>query len=635
MKYRAAIIGKEGITMKKDANKMSLKEAFCYTIKGVKIWWGYDPGIIVSTLCSAAAGALFPYVNIYLSAKILSELSGNRERAVLMQLALFTILTNAALALLKAAADRWKECKRAGEWMKTHDIYADKMLRMDFSVLDDTDTHKKLSQIQQLQNWSGKGLLVVLGYVQEFVGEIVKILGAVTLTVTLFLCEVPASAGNLTILNHPLTMIVVIGSFLIAAVFGPVFETKVGEKQAQCSGEATLVNRIFNFWAFYFLDKKNAMDIRLYGQEKTGIKAMESDDSFFPGGLFASVTRGKYGLLYAVGKSLTYFLMGGIYLFVVVKAWAGAFGIGELSQYVGALTMMAGAVSALFTTIGSIRVNAVFVKKTIDFLDIPNRMYKGSLTVEKRTDGKYEVEFRDVSFKYPGSEAWALRHVNVKFKIGNRMAVVGQNGSGKTTFIKLLCRLYDPTEGEILLNGIDIRKYSYEEYLSIFSVVFQDFSLFAFPLGENVAVARDYDGAKVEKTLRQAGFGERLDAMPKGLDTWLYNKFDEGGVEISGGEAQKIAIARALYKNAPFIILDEPTAALDPVAEAEIYARFNDIAGDKTAIYISHRLSSCRFCDEIMVFDGGTVVQKGSHETLVEAEGKYAALWNAQAQYYV
>ena len=173
------------------------------------------------------------------------------------------------------------------------------------------------------------------------------------------------------------------------------------------------------------------------------------------------------------------------------------------------------------------------------------------------------------------------------------------------TFIKLLCRLYDPQEGEILLNGIDIRKYNYREYMNIFSVVFQDFQLLSQPLGQNVAGAADYDRERVEKALIDAGFGERLERLPKGLDTQLYKDFSDEGVEVSGGEAQKIAIARALYKNAPFIILDEPTAALDPIAEAEIYAQFNQIAGDKTAIYISHRLSSCRFCDEITVFDRG------------------------------
>ena len=209
------------------------------------------------------------------------------------------------------------------------------------------------------------------------------------------------------------------------------------------------------------------------------------------------------------------------------------------------------------------------------------------------------------------------------------------NGSGKTTFIKLLCRLYDPTEGQILLNGIDIRKYNYGEYMNIFSVVFQDFQLFALPLGQNVAGQVDYDPVRAEDCLQKAGFGDRLEKMPKGLETYLYKDYDKDGVDISGGEAQKIAIARALYKDAPFIILDEPTAALDPIAEAEIYEKFDEIVEDKTAIYISHRLSSCKFCDRIAVFHEGSVIQQGTHTQLLSDEaGQYYALWNAQAQYY-
>ncbi len=222
----------------------------------------------------------------------------------------------------------------------------------------------------------------------------------------------------------------------------------------------------------------------------------------------------------------------------------------------------------------------------------------------------------------------------MKFKVGGRLAVVGENGSGKTTFIKLLCRLYDPTEGVILLNGIDIRKYRYGDYLALFSVVFQDFKLLSQPLGKNVAASEDYDRARAEQCLVKAGFGARLEQLPEGLDTFLYRDFDENGVEISGGEAQKIALARVLYQDAPFIVLDEPTAALDPEAEAEVYTKFNDIVEDKTAVYISHRLSSCRFCDEIAVFDGGRVVQQGTHDSLLEAQGKYRSLWEAQAQYY-
>lgn len=239
------------------------------------------------------------------------------------------------------------------------------------------------------------------------------------------------------------------------------------------------------------------------------------------------------------------------------------------------------------------------------------------------------------AFKYPGSEEYALKHVSMKFGAGERLAVVGQNGSGKTTFIKLLCRLYDPTEGMILLNGTDIKEFDYLEYMAIFSVVFQDFKLFAFSLGQNVGTKVAYDSGLAEGVLRKAGFGDRLDTFGDGLETYLYKDFSKKGVDISGGEAQKIALARTLYKDAPFIVLDEPTAALDPVAESEVYSNFNDIVGKKTAIYISHRLSSCRFCNDILVFHEGNLVQRGSHEQLsADKAGKYYELWNAQAQYY-
>jgi len=329
--------------------------------------------------------------------------------------------------------------------------------------------------------------------------------------------------------------------------------------------------------------------------------------------------------------------LGGGYanLFVCLKAWAGAFGVGSVTQYVGAISSLFLGISDLLEQFGTMQANSEFLKTAFEFLDIPNKMYQGSLTTEKRSDRQYEVEFQDVSFQYPGTEIWALRHVSMKFKVGERLAVVGMNGSGKTTFIKLLCRLYDPTEGKILLNGIDIRKYKYDDYINIFSVVFQDFKLMALTLGENVAGSKQYYREAVTLSLKNAGFADRMERIPKGLETYLYKDLEKDGVEVSGGEAQKIAIARALYKDAPFIILDEPTAALDPIAEAEIYSKFNEIVGDKTAIYISHRLSSCKFCDEIAVFHNGSVVQQGTHESLLADEsGKYYELWNAQAQYY-
>jgi ATP-binding cassette subfamily B protein len=195
--------------------------------------------------------------------------------------------------------------------------------------------------------------------------------------------------------------------------------------------------------------------------------------------------------------------------------------------------------------------------------------------------------------------------------------------------------MYDPTEGEILFNGVNIKNYKYDEYMEIFSVVFQDFQLFSFSLGQNVAAAIEYDKDRVEACLYKAGLGEKYHKMEIGCQTCLYKDFDEKGVEVSAGEAQKIALARALYKGAPFIVLDEPTAALDPIAEFEVYSKFNEIIGDKTAIFISHRLSSCRFCDDIAVFHEGHLIQRGNHDELVgDEKGKYHELWHAQAQYY-
>ena len=461
-----------------------------------------------------------------------------------------------------------------------------------------------------------------------------NILSAAALSVSLFIHPVPDSAGAFTVMNHPLFLAAVLGSMLLSIFIAPMCYKKSDSFMPILSRETLFLNRKQRHFGRYGDHQERAADIRMYEQDRICAHVLHENTTALTSSRLLRLI-GSMSRLKALGSALSYLFTGVVYLFVCVKAWAGAFGVGAVTQYVSALTSLSQSIMSLVTALGAVQNNAYFLQTNFRFLDIPNNMYQGSLTTEKRADREYDVEFRDVSFKYPGSDQYSLRHVSVKFKIGKRMAIVGQNGSGKTTFIKLLCRLYDPTEGQILLNGIDIRKYRYDDYMNVFAIVFQDFQLFAFTLGENVAAGQHYDRARAERCLRDAGFGERLDQLPKGLDTWLYRFFDEQGVEVSGGEAQKIAIARALYKDAPFIILDEPTAALDPIAEAEVYSKFDTIAGDKTSIYISHRLSSCRFCDEIAVFDRGQIVQQGTHEELLnDTNGKYHALWHAQAQYY-
>lgn len=333
--------------------------------------------------------------------------------------------------------------------------------------------------------------------------------------------------------------------------------------------------------------------------------------------------------------ALTFLRNGAAYGYLLALALGEGLSVSEFLLYFTAVGNFTTWVTGILKGFGELHQFSLELSSVRSYIEAPEpfRM-EGGKAIEPDTSLPYTLELRDVSFRYPNTETWALRHVNMKFQVGSRLAVVGENGSGKTTFIKLLCRLYDPTQGEILLNGIDIRKYSYRQYIDLFSVVFQDFQLLAFPLGQNVAAAVEVDKGRAARCLEMAGFGKRLAALPQGLETPLYKEFDESGVQVSGGEAQKIALARALYKDAPFVVLDEPTAALDPVAEMEVYENFDKIVGDKTAVYISHRLSSCRFCDDIAVFDHGHIVQQGSHDALVEAPGKYQELWHAQAQYY-
>ena len=604
--------------------------------RALKLFYKRYPQMILSRLISVVWNSLTPYVSIYLSALVIDELAGSRNVERLQLLVLITLASAAVIALGTALLKKWTEAQSAGMWFKVENILSEKMLDMDYVSLDETHTAELLSTIRQNMNGGGWGLYRVVVAYEELCSSILTILGGISLTVSLFVSRVPDGAGALSVLNNPLVVLAVITVMLAVTFIAPVLNNKSGSYYAKHADSHNLGNRLFSFFGWLGYYSELAPDVRIYRQDRIcGRHNHNKDDTFCSNGLFARLAWGPMGLFAAAGSAVSVIFTGVVYAFVCLKALAGAFGLGSVTQYVASITKVSGGMSSFVSTLGDMRNNAPFLELTFEFLDIPNNMYQGSLTVEKRNDRKYEVEFRNVSFKYPGSENYALRNVNMKFEIGKRLAVVGMNGSGKTTFIKLLCRLYDPTEGEILLNGIDIRKYNYAEYMNIFSVVFQDFKLFSLTLGENVASGSNIDREKVIDCLNKAGFGGRLAEMPNGIDTYLYTDYEKDGVNVSGGEAQKIAIARALYKDSPFIILDEPTAALDPIAEAEIYGKFDEIAGDKTAIYISHRLSSCKFCDEIAVFHEGAVIQQGTHASLVADEsGKYYELWHAQAQYY-
>lgn len=320
-----------------------------------------------------------------------------------------------------------------------------------------------------------------------------------------------------------------------------------------------------------------------------------------------------------------------IYTFIGLKVFLRVLTLGDFYLYASSITRLIQTSQAAYDNVWNIKYRLDFFQSFVNILELPSANTKGHLSVP---EGDLLIAFENVTFSYPGTEETVLENLSIEIIPNNSMAIVGLNGAGKTTFIKLLLRFYEPIAGSITLNGVDIIEYDLKEYWRLFSVVFQDFKLTDFTVKDNIIGDYPDDQAMLEESIAKVGLAERIEKMEAGLDTSLYTNFDENGIQISGGEAQKVALARAIYKNSPIIILDEPTAALDPLAEFEVYSNFANIAKDKTTFFISHRLSSCRFCDEIFVINGKQVTQRGSHEKLVNDSGLYAEMWATQAQYY-
>ncbi len=348
------------------------------------------------------------------------------------------------------------------------------------------------------------------------------------------------------------------------------------------------------------------------------------------------VRREKNGRLQRVNilqKALSFFQNGLLYVAMLLEYMAGAITVGSFTMFISAANEFYSTIVTLLELYVQVKSTSLSFGQYRSVMELPETMRQTGHVTEVNLQDPPSIEFRNVSFCYPGREEYALRNVSLFIRPAELTAVVGENGAGKTTFVKLLTRLYDPTEGEIRLNGKDIREYDYDEYMKLFSPVFQDYKLFAYSIAENIAFDR-YDAPRFGEAARKAGIWERIQRLPSRQDTFLKKELEASGVELSGGEKQKIAIARAIYKNAPVVILDESTAAIDAIAEKEIYDRFAEFSANKTTFFISHRMGSTRSCGHIIVLDQGEVAEEGSHEELMELKGIYCSLYEKQASYY-
>ncbi len=585
----------------------------------------YNPKYFPLRFAEIFFSLISPYFNLWMSAEIVTALYEGRDKMQIFTLIAITLLVNMLDRIIATTLNRWAK----NQWCLLQNneaaaLYA-KTIGLDYAKLEDSSIRKHRRKIIENSYINNYGVGFMRSCTETLARAIINTVFAVFLFFEMAVSMLSVSTNWIGILLFVGLICSVALSVWVAAVSGK----KLSDSSMDVGDHMLDMNRYGA--AFYYGDA--LMDARIY-------KFHEFVEDFYKGfqkkhlEVFTRMNKAMFRIL-TPGRITAKLTELCSYLIVCLYCSLGAFPVGSVIKYVGYLGRLTGSIGTLFQFRGYVKENEPFLKVYLDYFDIENEMYQGSLSVEKRSDKRFDIEFKNVSFAYPGAETMAVKNLNLKLKVGERLAVVGMNGSGKTTFIKLLCRLYDPAEGEILMNDFNIRKYDYRQYLDLFSVVFQDYTLLAMPLGSNIAASETVDAQKVEELLTEVGFGQRYAEMERKLDTPIYKNFDETGVEVSGGEAQKLALARALYKDAPFIILDEPTAALDPIAEAEIYSKFDSIVGDKTAIYISHRLSSCRFCDKIAVFHEGEIVQVGTHEELLaDVKGKYHELWNAQAQYY-
>lgn len=568
---------------------------------------------------------------LWLSADLINNLVGGKTFSVVATRALIFLVAIALMNLLSSWLDSMRGKRMDLFDYKVSKLASVKLMNLSYFQLQDPAMREKYEQAQMASTYQGGfGALIDNGFNAILKGVISFVIGIV------FLVKLNGAKATEVNTLSKWSNSVIFTIVLLALIAVPILiNIWVAKKQALIAKKGFDDNLRLNTKVEYLINTvieyKNGPVFRLY---KAGELLIHQYKNFQAEAIQIYFKQNNDEMTYdAIGGLIAAFFSMGIYLLVVIKSYYGAIAIGSVLLYAGYFIQMTGALNVLFSVFAGLNTLVSVLSYYAEFLQIkPDTM--GTLPVEKRDDNEYEIKFNDVSFKYPGDDKYILRHLNLSLKVGEKLALVGRNGSGKSTIVKLMARLYPVTEGSITLNGIDVNKYNVDEYRSLLAVVFQDFKLFPFSMAENVAGSMTVDEKRVEEALYIAGIHDRVAEMPKGIHTILYKALDEAGIEVSGGEAQKIAIARAWYRDAPFVILDEPTSELDPLSEFEVYRRFDELVSDKTSIYISHRMSSTRFANRIVVLADGEVIQSGTHDELMARGGLYADLFNAQADYY-
>ena len=572
----------------------------------------YQPSYLFLLLAAGLAEAAKPFVAVLLPKLVLEELSGARDPARLLLLTIAAAGFSGLIYWLSGYLSLRRDRANAKFNNLTDRVLADRTLTMDYPYLEDPEVLKMVQQFMQGRMTQG-GLAGAFGWaLGNGLPALLTALGMLFILARL-------SGGLLGLLLAATAVSLVLLRLQVKYLSGMTMEMADG-------------NRILSYLFSIFTDFSYGKDIRLFEAEPLMTTRMKDTVDELWRVCFGNYT--KSGACQAGRAAIAQGVVALIYAMLAVQTVQKGLSIADFVMLTAAAVSFASSVMTAVTSAmnfyGALKMVAPFG----EYMNLPPVLSQGSEPVPELT-GEDAVVFDHVSFTYPRAPEPTLKDLCFTIKRGERLAVVGENGAGKTTMIKLLLRLYEPDEGTIYLGGRDIRTMSREETLKQFAVVFQDFKLLAFSVKENICIGPDGDEERLHEVLRKLDLDKVMESTPHGAETSVYRLFDEEGVEFSGGERQKMAIARALYKDSPIVVMDEPTAALDPIAEAEIYGHLNQLVEHKTALFISHRLSSCKFCDRVAVFENGGVTQCGSHKELMAQEGLYRRMFAAQARYYV
>lgn len=583
----------------------------------LKLVWQKKPSLFIMYLLNIFVGFGYGIIDVIMPKFIIDEAAaviGGGGSEHIKKAALYIVLFVGLYMIFNTSSNIINQFTSVTkEWFDEYiDVQiGDHAMAMDFENTEDPEALDTLQKAKEGMDWYSGGVCGILNQLMFIIQQAALFCGV----------------SVVILLTCPLLLPVQIISLIIISIFN----AKNNEVRKQSFLRLAKSNRVFGYVLYELADFRLGKDIRLYeSADMMCGKAEHFSDIQSKEWINTDTKTCKNSWVMDIVNS---FRDGISYFYIGYLALTKTISIGDFSMCVSGSSTFYWSLHRIITGVQDISKRCDYAHKYIEFMEYPAAMVKGDKSVK---DGEHVIEFVNVGFKYPRSENYVLKNINLKIASGEHLSIVGLNGAGKTTFIKLLCRLYDVTEGEILIDGVNIKEYSEEEYRRLFAVVFQDFQLFAFSLRENIALNSEADDDRINEVLKQSGLYDDAQKLEHGLDTTLFKSFDEKGTELSGGQKQKTAISRALYKDAPIVILDEPTAALDPVAEYDIYRQFNTLVGGKTAIYISHRLSSCKFCDKIAVFAEETIKEYGTHDELAEVpNGIYSEMFAAQAQYYV